>query len=166
MIYGKLGRSQIKYQIWFQTLGFGRKLNDDKIKLSCRIYNYLRKISHPEKWLSCVQTILIEFGIPCANYFVVNVNEAHFKDYTKDKLRDVSIQQWIISMKNHSLCRVYFAYKYKNRIEPYIFTLKTKHKIELSVFQRAALTLVELREKITGVKETHCPFCNADEYHF
>ena len=59
------------------------------------------KNSHPEKWLSCVQTILIECGIPGAYHFIENVNEAHFKEFTKKKLQDVAIQQWITSMKNN-----------------------------------------------------------------
>ena len=79
MIYGELGRSEIKYQIWLRILGFWNRLSDDKNKLSSLIYKYLRKISHPEKWLSCVQTILIECGIPGAYLFIENVNEAHFK---------------------------------------------------------------------------------------
>ena len=120
--------------------------------------------------MSCVQTILMECGFPSAYHFIENVNGAHFKEYTKNKLQDVSIQQWITSMKNNSLCRVYAAYKYKYRIEPYVFTLKTKNRIELSSFRCAALTIAEVREQFTGVKETHCPLCNnqvnADEYHF
>ena len=141
MIYGELNRSEIKYQIWLRILGFWKRLSDDKNKLSSLIYKYLRNISHPEKWLSCVQTTLIECGIPGAYHFIENVNEAHFKEFTKNKLQDVAIQQWITSMNNNSLCRVYADYKYRYRIEPYVFTLKTKDRIELSRFRCAALTI-------------------------
>ena len=41
----------------------------------------------------CVQAILIECGIPGAYHFIENVNEAHFKEYIKNKLQDVSMQQ-------------------------------------------------------------------------
>ena len=82
----------------------------------------------------------------------------------------MSIQQWNTSVKNHSLCRLYASYKYKYRIEPYVFTLRTKDRIELSRFRCAALIITDVREKFTGVKEAHCPLCNnqvnADEYHF
>ena len=170
MIYGELGRSEIKYQSWLRILGFWKRLSDDKNKLSSLIYKYLRKNPHPEKWLSCVQTILMDRRIPGAYHFIENVNEAHFKEFTKNKLQDVAIQQLITSMKNNSLCRVYAEYKYKYRIEPYVFTLKTKDRIEFSRFRCAALTITEVRGKFTGVKETHCPLCNtqvnADEYHF
>ena len=170
MIYGELGRNEIKYKIWLRILGFWKRLSDDKNKLSCLMYKHLRKIFPSDKWLSCVQTILIECGIPGAYHFIENVNEAHFKDYTKNKLQDVSIQQWNTSVKNHSLCRLYASYKYKYRIEPYVFTLRTKDRIELSRFRCAALIITDVREKFTGVKEAHCPLCNnqvnADEYHF
>ena len=73
-------------------------------------------------------------------------------------------------MKYKLLCRVYAAFKYKYRIEPYVFTLNTKNRIELSRFRCAALIIAEVREKFTGVKETHCPLCinhvNADRYYF
>ena len=62
-------------------------------------------------------------------------------------------------------------YKYKYRTEPYVSTLKTKDRFELSKFQCAALIIAEVMEKITGVKETHYPLCGknhsaVDEYHF
>ena len=65
---------------------------------------------------------------------------------------------------------MYAAYKYKNRIDPSVFTLNTKDRIELSRFRCAALSIAEVREHFTVVKETHCSLCNnqvnADEYHF
>ena len=91
MIYGELGRNQIKYQIWLQILGSRRSLCDDKSKLSSLMYKYLQKNSLLDKWLSCVQTMLIECGILGAYQYLENVNEAHFKEYTKNKLQDVSI---------------------------------------------------------------------------
>ena len=78
-----------------------------------------------------------------------------YRKYTKNKLQDVSIQQWNTSVKNNSLCRLYASYKYKYRIEPYVFTLRTKDRIELSRFRCAALIITDVREKFTGVKETH-----------
>ena len=107
MIYGELGRSEIEYQIWLRNLGFWRRLSDDKNKLSSLIDKYLRKISNSENWLSCVQTILMEFGVPGAYHFLENVNEVHFREYAKNKLQDVSIQQWITSMKKSSLCNLF-----------------------------------------------------------
>ena len=154
MIYGELGTSDIKYQIWLRTLGFWRRLSDDKNKnkLSSLMYKHLINNFHSEKWLSCVQTILIERRIPGVYHFVENVIEAHFKEYTKNKLQDVSIQQWNTSVKTNSLCILYASYKYKYRIEPYVLTLTTKDRIELSRFRCAALIITEVREKFTGVK--------------
>ena len=117
----------MKYQIWLRILGFWRRLSDSKTKLSSLIYKYPRKSSHPDKWLSCVQTILIECGIPGVYHFIENVNGPHFKQYTKNKLQDVSMQQWNTSVKNNS-------FNFKHQIEPYVFTLKTKDRIELSRF--------------------------------
>ena len=115
------------------------------------MFKYLKN-SHPEIWLSCVQTILIECGIPGAYHFIENVNEAHFNEYTKNKLQDVSIQQWITSMKNNSLCRVYVAYKYNYRIESYVL-LWSQKRIELSRLRCAALILDDIMEKFIGVKD-------------
>ena len=69
-----------------------------------------------------------------------------------------------------TLSGVYASYKYNYRIEQYVFTVKTKDRLELSRFRCAALTIAEVRKKFTVVKETHCPLCNnqmkAYEYHF
>ena len=66
---------------------------------------YKKFIIQNNGWLSCVQTIWIECGIPCAYRFIENVKEAHFKEYAKNKLQDVdhSGSQWITSMKNNTL---------------------------------------------------------------
>ena len=81
----------------------------------------------------------------------------------------MSIQQWNTSVKNNSLCKLYASHKYKYRIEPYVLTLKTKERIELSRIRCAALIITEVRENFTRVKQTHCQLCNnqvnADEYH-
>ena len=106
MIYGELGRNEIKYKIWLRMLGFWKRLSDDKNKLSSLMYKYLRKIFPSDKWLSCVQTILIECGISGAYHFIENVNEAHFKEYTQNKLQDVSIQQWNTSVNKTGTSKV------------------------------------------------------------
>ena len=152
MNHGELGTGEVKYQIWLRILGFWRKLSDDKNKnkLSSLIYKYLRKIFHSEKWLSCVQTILRECGIPGAYQFIENVNAAHFKEYTKNKQQDVSKQKWNTSVKNNSLCKWHASYQYNYRVNSYVLTLKTKDRIGLSRIRCAALIITEVRENFTG----------------
>ena len=47
-------------------------------------------LKNPEKWLSCVQSILIKCRIPGAYHFIENGNEAHLKEYTKKKLDHIN----------------------------------------------------------------------------
>ena len=132
----------------------GLKINFSPVRDPNRTSLFLSSALTPRPNKKYFQTFSHQsWKIPGAYHFIEikNVNEAHFEEYTENKLRDVSIQQCNATVKNNSLCRVYAAYKYKYGIGPYVFTLKTKARIELSRFRCAALTLAEVREKITGV---------------
>ena len=169
MVYGELGRMEIRYLVWHRMIGFWKRITLSQTKYSNVIYNCIKSCGKTDLWLEEIQKILIACGIPAVFEYPAEISESHLMRFLKGQLRDAALQTWRTSLNENTLCKTYVLYKSNFGIEKYLINLRQPYRNELSRFRCASFVNAQTRQKILGITETHCLLCNeeglADEYH-
>ena len=169
MVYGELGRLEIRFLVWQRMIGFWKRLSSAPNKYSNLLYKCIKSSEMTDPWLEGIQNILIECGIPAVFAYPEEIPEEHLMRFVKAQLRDVAIQSWRTSLRENTLCRTYSLYKFNYGIEQYLLNLRQPYRSELSRFRCASLVNAQTRQKLLRTPETRCLLCNekvlADEYH-
>ena len=169
MIYGELGRHEIRFHIWSRMIMFWKRLVDNPNKYSSVLYYSFSASDLSDKWLGTIRHILIECGIPGAFEHISEIGYTHLKNSIKHKLEEIGTHYWRISMEKNDLCQGYKVYKHYLRMESYIRLLPYKNIVELSRFRCASMVSARTKNKFTSEYNNFCTLCEtatlADEYH-
>ena len=170
MVYGELGRFEIKFIIWRRMILQFKKLSLTKNKYSNILYKYLMYSGSSCKWLDYIRKILIECGIPFAFDHIDAIKKQEIKNFMKNNTTDLAHQHWYTNATQNSLCTNYVRYKSQLKIENYVSTLQRKKRIIFSKFRCAPSILPTVTARRNNTTCTQCPLCNVmcipDEYHF
>ena len=104
MIYGELGRQELKFCIWQRMANFWKKVNVQKNSFSCIMFQWMNKINQITAWHQRIRQIWINCGIPFAEMYSGYIADAEFKKYAKDICNELAFQSWQVMIRNNSLC--------------------------------------------------------------
>ena len=140
MIYGELGRKELKYTIWKRMLSFWKKVSSNDGRLGNTLYSLTRLNDLETRWILGVKNILINCGVPLIDNYVSNVGDAEFTRYIARHNEDLALHSWYSMMKTTSICECYTTYKHRLHMEKYLYLLKGRDRISLTQFRCAPLT--------------------------
>ena len=101
MIYGELGRQELKFIIWQRMANFWKKVNVQHNSFSCIMIQWMNKNNQITAWHQRIRQILINCGIPFAEMYPGYIADAEFKKYVKDRCNELAFQSW--QVQNNSL---------------------------------------------------------------
>ena len=169
MVYGELGRYELRYMIWQRMANFWKSIARENGNYSNVIYGAIVENNFENKWLISIKNILINCGIPRANEYANFINDGEFRNFVKRCCLDLAIQSWHVKIRTSSLCETYSTFKHQLKLESYLHCLKPREGTQLSTFKCAPSFLPNVRNKIANETSLVCPFCglkcNPDEYH-
>ena len=89
MIYGELGRHEIRFHRWSRMIMFWKRLVDNPNKYSSVLYYSFSASDLSDKWLGTIRHILIECCIPGAFEHISEIGYTHLKNSIKHKLEEI-----------------------------------------------------------------------------
>ena len=169
MVYGEVGRHEIKFTVWKRMINFWKKVTKSTDKLSSVVFCWLHYRREATQWHVGIKKIPINCGIPLVEEYVGLVSEYEFEKFIKAKCQDLALQSWQIMLQNNSLCDNYRLYKHRLVFEPYLETLSRSDRVKLANFRCAATALPTVKSKFLNCPVESCPFCETrckpDEDH-
>ena len=169
MIYGELGRQEIKFTIWQRMANFWKKVNKQQNSFSCLIFQWMNNSNQITSWHQGIRKILINCGIPFAENYSGYIADAEFKKYVKDRCNELAFQSWQVMVQNNSLCDNYRLYKHRLELETYLKLMKGSAKWRIIDFRCASLAHPKVMMRFHGLTVEECTLCGMpgtpDEYH-
>ena len=77
MVYGELGRLEIRYQVCHRMIGFWKRLTSSLTKYSNLLYNCINPCGKTDIWLEGIQKNLIECCVPAIFENPAEISEPH-----------------------------------------------------------------------------------------
>ena len=168
MIYGELGRQELKFIIWQRMANFWKKVNVQHISFSSIIFQWMNKINQKTAWHQRIRQILINCGIPFAEMYSGYIADAEFKKCVKDRCNELAFQSWQVKIHNNSLYDNYRLYKHRLKLETYLKLMKGPAKWRLVDFRCASSAHPNVIMRYLGLL-AECTLCGLpgtlDEYH-
>ena len=137
MVYGELGRYELRYMIWQRMANFWKSIARENGNYSNMIYGAIVENNFENKWLISMKNILINCGIPRANEYANFINDDEFRNFVKRCCLDLAIQSWHVKIRTRSLCETYSTFKHQLKLENYLHCLKPRERTQLSTFRCA-----------------------------
>ena len=174
MVYGELGRVDIKSLIHSRMLNYWHKMNAAEPRKKCAIlYKFIRNQYeanfYKSKWCSKIHNILCDLGLPNVwNHNGYSLNK--FKSMTKLRLNDAFIQHWYSDISNNRLCINYRIFKTQFSHENYFNYLDSNLRVSYTKFRCGSHLLPISISRYNEISDRNlCPLCLSDigdEYHY
>ena len=177
MMYGELGRYKLKNVIENRMINYWYNIVCSKEnKLSHMIYKVL-KILHDldiykAPWICRIKKILDDTGMSFLWLTDNNVNKSWLKNSVKQRINDISVQEWNSEVQENSHCINYKIFKKSFKFEEYLTKLNQSEQISLCKFRCRDNRLPVVTGRYRGIDyaERFCELCNdhdiGDEFHY
>jgi hypothetical protein len=169
MVYGELGRYEMKYVIWKRMANYWLSTQQTSNKLAHAFSSIMYKSITQYKWTNMNKKILDDCGISSVYDFPKHCRRSDVNAYLKHYLADLTQQLWHTNTENNSLCITYKLYKNTPYPEPYLKILNKNNRKFLSQFRCASLKFPHIKAKYNSEILDQCPCCyelsTPDEYH-
>ena len=172
-VYGELGQFELRNKVYVRMISYWAKLKFcetrklSKCMLNLSMYNNRLK-SCP--WFSKINKILDDFGF--SNVFLAPVAYGtskcadHFIKVFKNRVNDVSNQEWCSNVVSNSQCTFYQTVKTRNCFEGYIKCLDGKYLYNMISFRTRCHRLPVTNNRFCRKNmnmSTICTLCSLNE---
>ena len=171
MVYGELGRCELKFTVWRRMISFWLKLHEQKNKYSSVFSDYMSKSSNclTFKWITKIKTILNHSGISWVYSHPELCKNKQLNDHLKSYFNDLAQQLWNTEINHNRLCNSYKYHKSIPTREKYLTVLGFKDRRTFAKFRCADINFPHVRSLYANETLTVCPLCDSecipDEYH-
>jgi hypothetical protein len=173
---GELGRQNMEYHINQRILNFWARIASGKeSKISTVLYRAFRSTYntglHKPKWLIHTHQLLNKLGLGFM-WDEVHIDTTLFKCIVKQRMLDISNQNWKSTVYDSPMCSNYKLMKDDLKLEPYLYTLNQQDAIKLCKFRSGNHRLPVNTGRYHGLarQERICNLCpiqeTGDEVHY
>ena len=185
MVYGETGKTKVELLVKERMICFWmRLLNGKQTKLSVLMYKIIKSMhddplnDYKSNWISYVKNIFdatgysnIWFEAPCiltqndsTSYVTWAKNAIHLR------LNDIFKQEWNNQVYSNKLCNNYRIFKNVLELEPYLFNLSEKERVNMCKFRCRASNIPAATLNANNANEEMCTLCDmnecGDEFHY
>ena len=175
IIYGETGRNKISNIIYERMIKYWLKVKQgNSTKLSVILFRLMRELYDKDilksKWCAKIHEIFNNLGLSFIwNLDVSYLNPRHLKVAVKQRISDISKQEWSAAINENPLCINFRLIKTKFEFEEYLL-LEDQYRIPLSKFRCGSHNLpISLRRYDPIDERNLCSLCNldtGDELHY
>ena len=175
IIYGESGRESIVNVIHRRMLNYWLRLKQGNPNKICAImFQLMKKLYNNDilksKWCIKIREVIDNLGFSYIwDLDGEDINTNLFKRTVKQKMNDISTQNWIANLEGNSLCTNYRLLKTNFCFEEYLY-LEDQIRIPITKYRCGSHRLPISNRRFDPLDErNNCPLCQmdiGDEFHY
>ena len=175
VVYGESGRQKLINVINIRMLNYWLKVNQgNQNKLSSILFKFMKKLHDSNiltsQWCKKIHGVLNNLGLSYIwGIDGLDINPNQFRKIIKQRMSDISIQDWLANINENPLCTIYILFKESFGFENYL-NIEDKYRIPLTKYRCGSHSLPISDRRYNAIDERNiCPLCNldtGDEFHY